>query len=255
MKQTFRLACSLLLLGIVLAGCNDGADPVGSVPGADTELAAILVSAGTTELSTGAPGNTVALAIRAFNKSGVQISSTGGVVTYTSHAPTTAGVSNDGLVTALAAGTAVITGELTLRGVTRTADVTISVLGPGTWPTLGGVYDVVGSVERSDFDPSFIGGEQRTVVTIQHNGDSRHFLGTYSDFRAIGPGGSDPLTGTSGTVTGTVGTDGRIVLELWTGQSGSSYWYSQGMLAGQEVTGNYEVGGGVITGTFVATRR
>jgi len=256
MGRTVRPALLLLLLSVVMAACHDGVDPIGTIPGAtQAELDRIQVSASTTELSTGAPGNTVALTIKAFDKSGVQISSTGGVVSYTSHAPSTAGVSGDGVVTALAAGTAVITGELTLRGVTRTSDVTISVLGPGSWPTLGGVYDLVGTVARSDFDPTFIGGQQRAVVTIQHNGDSIGFLGTYTDFRAIAPGVPDPLTGSSGTVTGTVGTDGRIVLELWTGQSGSSYWYSRGMLTGQEVTGDYEVGGGVITGTFAATRR
>lgn len=245
MRQTFRLAFPLLLLAVVLAACNDGVDPVIPSTTTQTTLGSIAVSPTRSELSVVAPGNTVALTTTAVSNQGMQMSTASAVVTYASSAPATASVSTSGVVTGLAGGSAVITVEMTLGSVTRSATMTVAVFGAGSWPAIGGVYDLVGTITQSD--PAWgipNGTQQVTVLTIQHSGDTSPFTGTFSGF------GGQP----AGTISGTVQRDGRIVVELFNAGQQSSYFYGSGAVTSQEMSGTYGAGGH-ISGTFVATRR
>jgi hypothetical protein len=81
------------------------------------------------DLSTVAGGNALQLTLSARDQTGVPMPGTI-AATYSSSAPSIAGVSSSGGVTAAGPGTAVITATLTLGGITRTDAMTATVHGP-----------------------------------------------------------------------------------------------------------------------------
>jgi hypothetical protein len=251
-----RFKVSLVLAAAALVSCSDSSSVLGPSSNPQGSFSAVEVRPSGFVLATVAPGNTVVLTVRAVNSSGDFVSSSGAVVTYTSSAPATASVSEGGIVTGLAAGDAVITVAMTLQGETHTADATITVLGPGSWPSIGGVYDLTASI--LGFDPAWgdlTGEAQISVVTIQHNGDTPQFTGTFEAISIRNPDGTITTTGNPpGTVSGTISTDGHVVMELTNAGMHSSYWYGSGMMTAQGMAGNFGAGGH-ITGTFVAIRR
>lgn len=255
MRHTFRLVFPTLLLTVLSGACHDAVESV--IPSTtQTTLGSIAVSPSSSELSVVAPGNTVALTTTARNERGLTMGTAGAVVTYSSSAPASAGVSSSGIVTGRTPGNAVITVEMTLRGVTRSATMTVVVLGPGSWPAVGGVYDLVSTITHSD--PIWgipDGTQQLATLTIQHTGDTSPFTGTFSDLRVVEPGGlPTPYPQPPGSISGTVQRDGRIVLALTNAGQQGSYWDGRGTLTGQAMSGTYGAGGH-ISGTFIATRR
>ncbi|HYU91394.1 MAG TPA: Ig-like domain-containing protein, partial [Gemmatimonadales bacterium] len=111
MRRSLRLILPVFLaLG---AACGDG----GFAP---RLFMALEVSPTAFALFTVPPGNTLQLTILAYDQTGATLPFTSGA-TYSSNAPAIAGVSNSGVVTAAAPGTAKITAALTPGGETRTA--------------------------------------------------------------------------------------------------------------------------------------
>jgi hypothetical protein len=254
-RAALRPAFGLLLAVLVLAACdatNSLAPQTPIVP--NPTIDRVEVTPGEAELSTVPPGNSFVLRTVAWNAAGARVSTAGSVVTYTSSAPATATVNSTGVVTGLVPGTAVITVEVTVGGATRTATASVTVLGPGSWPAVGGVYDLTGVITGSD--PAWgieDGTTQVAVLTIQHTGDGPSFTGTFSDFRAISPSGTYEAN-LGGSVSGVVHSDGRIVMGLTFDGSQSSYWDGEGTVTAQGMTGQYGAGGH-ISGTFTANRR
>ena len=119
---------------------------------------------------------------------------------------------------------------------------------------LVGVYDLTALITNSD--PAWgieDGTRQTAVITIQHSRDPARFVGTFTDFRAIAPGG-ESYGGNPGSVSATLDLDGRVIIELFFEGSQTSYWYGEGMLTSRRIAGEFGAGGH-ITGTFIAERR
>ena len=120
-----RIISASLLMALV-AACG-GSDPVSS-----TTVAAVQI---TTQLGTLRPGQTSSFAATAVNASGNPISNAG-AVTWGSSAPEVASVNQQGLVTALTAGSTSITA--TIQGVQGTRVVTVLAIGSGAIVTMPG---------------------------------------------------------------------------------------------------------------------
>jgi len=149
--MTKRVTLSLLLLAGALLACSDSGHllaPTSDSP--NTQFAAVQVSPVSLELSTLAPWNTAVVTAKAVTRAGGTVPNSGLVVAYSSSAPATATVSDSGLITGLTPGDAVITVAMTLEDVTHTADVTVAVHEPGSWPAVGGVYDLTATITHSD---------------------------------------------------------------------------------------------------------
>jgi hypothetical protein len=205
-----------------------------------------------------APGNTVQLSVATYDSTGIQ-SLDAGAATYSSSDPTIASVSSGGVVTAVRPGVAVIAAAL--GGTRETAFMTATVHrgeeAPGPYPDIGGVYDLTASITSSDPAWGIEDGTRHTgIIVIRHPRDASAFAGSYSDFIAISSNGdsSDPRYSVPGFVTGSVDLDGRVVIELFSGQSQVSNWYGEGRLASGQIVGDFGAGGH-ISGTFTATRR
>ena len=231
-------------------------DPPSPPPASSTFLVRPIVA----HLLDIAPGNTVQLSVATYDSKGIQFLDSG-AATYSSSDPAIASVSRGGVVTAAKPGMAVISATLSLGGTTQTAVMTATVHrgeeAPGPYPEIAGVYDLTASITSSD--PAWgieDGTRQTAVITIRHPRDTPAFAGSYSDFLAIGPSGdsSDARYSVPGFVTGSIDLDGRVVIELFSGQSQSSYWYGEGKLVSGKIVGRFGAGGH-ISGTFTAERR
>jgi plastocyanin len=121
------MAVLLVAAGITACGGGDG----GSGPGGGDELTTVEITPGSATLYSLAPGNTVQLAGVAKNQDGDVM---GGVeVTFSSPSAAIATVSDDGLVTAVAAGTVEIKGSATFDGITVDGGSTVTVqVAPGS---------------------------------------------------------------------------------------------------------------------------
>lgn len=121
MRTLFSRIATLLILAATGVGCggDGGAGPGGSV------LTTLEVTPATPTLFTVAPGNTVTLSVVAKDQDGNTMTGAG-TPTFSSDNGAVAGVSEDGTITALAAGTARITASLTAGGVTKTGTTTVT---------------------------------------------------------------------------------------------------------------------------------
>jgi plastocyanin len=114
-----RIATLLIVAGIGVGCGGDGGSTGPSV------LTTLEVTPATATLFTVAPGNTVTLAVVAKDQDGRTMSGLGSP-SFSSDNSAIATVSDDGTITAVAAGTAQITASLTAGGVTKTGTTTVT---------------------------------------------------------------------------------------------------------------------------------
>jgi plastocyanin len=113
---------------VIGAGCGGGSDSsggTGPTPGGDAVLTTLAVTPATATAFTVAPGNTVTLTVVAKDQSGKAMTGAGSP-TFSSDNAAVATVSDNGIITALTAGTARITASLTAGGVTKTGSSTLT---------------------------------------------------------------------------------------------------------------------------------
>lgn len=121
MRALLSRIATLLTVAATGAGCGDGGSgPTSSV------LTTVVVTPPTATLFTVAPGNTATLSVVAKDQNGSTMAGVGSP-SFSSDNSAIAGVGTDGTVTALAAGTAIITASLTAGGVTKTGTATVTV--------------------------------------------------------------------------------------------------------------------------------
>ncbi|HEV7364908.1 MAG TPA: Ig-like domain-containing protein [Gemmatimonadales bacterium] len=113
MRALLSRAAILLILAEIASGCGgQQTDPVGGA------LTTVVITPSTATLFTIAPGNTVMLSVVPKDQNGNTVTGAG-APTFSSENSAIATISNDGMVTAVAAGTAKITATLTAGGVTK----------------------------------------------------------------------------------------------------------------------------------------
>ena len=123
MRKLFSRIVTLLIVAGTGAGCG-GSEP-GPGPGTSV-LTTLELTPATATLFTVAPGNTVTLSAVAKDQDGETMAGVGSP-SFSSDNDAVASVSQDGTITAVAAGTAAITGTLTAGDVTRTDLTTVTV--------------------------------------------------------------------------------------------------------------------------------
>ena len=252
-KRSLRLILPVFAALGLACGADGGLDPGPRV------LTGLKVAPTDAALSGAAPGNTLQLTLQAYDQTGATIGTD--AVTYSSSAPAIAGVSSSGLVTAAAPGTAKIWAALTVRGVTQTASMTVTVYNGhiGDYPgMIAGVYDLIARV--TTFDPGW--GEDLTgyrytaVLTLREEGPLPGVRGTFADLRLIGPSGDTTHIATSGVATASIEPRGRLVIELFSdGSHGNRFTLT--LLVETVASGFIDgaFGHDHIFGTFTATRR
>jgi plastocyanin len=110
---------------LVVAGTGAGCGGDGGLGSGGSVLTTLEVTPATATLFTVAPGNTVTLSVVAKDQDGHPMAGVGSP-TFSSENGAIADVSDNGTVTALAAGTAQITATLTAGGVTKTGATTVT---------------------------------------------------------------------------------------------------------------------------------
>jgi hypothetical protein len=244
MRRSLRLILPVFLaLG---AACGDG----GFAP---RLFMALEVSPTAFALFTVPPGNTLQLTILAYDQTGATLPFTSGA-TYSSNAPAIAGVSNSGVVTAAAPGTAKITAALTLGGETRTASVTVKVYA-GDYSDIPGVYDLTAPI--TTFDPARgvdLEGYRYTAVLTLEELRPPWIGGTYADVRLIGPSGDTTALADTGFVYTDIDPDGGLLIELVRDWDQTDGTLMPATLAPGFIDGTFDCCGH-ISGTFTATRR
>lgn len=131
-------------------------------------------------------------------------------------------------------------------------------IGPGRQPTLNpeidGVYDLTALITR--FDPAWgdLTGYRYTAVLTLRQDNRDTFEGTYADLQLVGPDGESSDWEYTGFVRGSLGLDGRVVVELVGGNHTWTTWWGQGKLVSGVIDGAWGCCGH-IGGTFTATRR
>lgn len=200
------------------------------------------------------PHNTVQLVLNAFDQAGAPARGAGDT-TYVSSAPAIARVNGVGVVTAVTPGTARITASFTLRGITRTATVPVTVY-PIEVGDVYGVYDLVARITAFDSAWGDLTGYGYTaVLTLGEVLDPPWLLkGRYSDLRLTGPndGGVVADTGSVDSYFSVV--DGRFILRLVGNQQRIGLDLLPASTAPGSIEGQFFCCGH-IGGTFTATRR
>ena len=245
----------------ILVACAAVAVACGSEGGVESSveperppvLTRLEVSPTVADLSTFPPGDTITLTIVASDQRGASIGG-GDAATFSSSAPAIARVSSSGIVTAAAPGTALITATLTLGGITRSASMTATVHGPSEDPEIAGVYDLTAPI--TSFDPAWgdLTSHRYTAVLTLQQYDGQRFGGTYENLQVIGPGTEPSDWELTGFVKGSLGLDGRVVIELVGGNHTWTSWYGRGMLGSRRIEGTFGCCGH-ISGTFTVVRR
>lgn len=123
MRRSSSKIATLLIVAGLGAGCGGGDGP-GPGP-SDAVLTTVEVTPATATLFTVAPGNTATLVVVAKDQDGGTMAGAGSP-TFSSSNAAVATVSDAGAVTAVAAGTALITASLTAGGVTKTGTTTVT---------------------------------------------------------------------------------------------------------------------------------
>jgi hypothetical protein len=245
-----------LVVGLAFLGAGSilacGSDPAGPSP-SDKALATLEVTPLTADVCTPSSMNTVQLTLVPRDRTGEIMQVTEGTAEYSSSAPEIATVSNSGIVTAAAPGTAVITAVFTLGNRTQTASMSATVHeSPGELPELAGVYDLTAVVTRWDGALGLPPGSRETgVLTIEQSGNTPILAGTFADFRATWGDDetylSDP---SSGVLSGTFNCLGRVVIELGHEGQRDATWRGEGTVNGGRIVGDFA--GTFVGGTFTA---
>jgi hypothetical protein len=257
-----RVAVLTLLAGALVGGCGQeerqGSLEPPSPPPGDSHAFTLEVTPASGVLSTTESGNTLYLAVAAWDQLGQELNTFGNgtpdgsygyrhtLATFMTSDSAVATVSSRGTVLAVAPGSAVIGVTLTLSGVTRHASVNTVVRGPstltGAYPDLTGEYDLTATFHGGDLD-WFPGSGTRWIarLTIQHPPAGPTFTGTFTDFRSTVPDGAS-YPGPSGSVRGQVDRDGRVAIQLSFGENTEADFSGQGVLGSDGVAGTFSDG-------------
>jgi plastocyanin len=119
MRTLLSGIATLLTVAATGAGCGSS-----STDGGTAVLTTVEVTPATATLFTAAPGNTATLAAVGKDQDGLTIAA--GLPSFSSDNDAIAGVGTDGTVTAVAAGTAIITASMTAGAVTKTGTATVT---------------------------------------------------------------------------------------------------------------------------------
>jgi plastocyanin len=120
MRTLLSGIATLLTVAAMGAGCGSS-----STDGGTAVLTTVVVTPATATLFTVEPGNTATLAAVGKDQDGLTIAA--GSPSFSSDNDAIAGVGTDGTVTAVAAGTAIITASMTAGAVTKTGTATVTV--------------------------------------------------------------------------------------------------------------------------------
>jgi plastocyanin len=160
MRAELSRIATLLIVAVTGAGCgNGGTDNSTSV------LTTVEVTPATATLFTVAPGNTAALTVVAKDQNDA-VMSNAGTPTFSSDDEAVATVGGDGTITAVAAGTALITASLTAGGVTKTGTTTVTAQ---VAPASAGVTTPALTFNPKDVDVQAGGVVTWTVGSTPHN--------------------------------------------------------------------------------------
>lgn len=239
-----------LMLPVFVAlgvACRNGLEPESRV------LTRLEIRPNEASLFAIAPWDTLQLYSGAYDQAGVTIPNTG-ASTYFSSAPGIASVTSDGLVTAAAPGTAVITAGLTLGGITRTASINVTVHA-SDYSSISGTYDLtapVPDVTGGGFE--YVGYRFKAILTLRQDSPGL-VAGTFADLKEIGPlDVYDSEVGQTGTVTSVLNSDGSLILRLFEDQSHDILTLTVAAAAQPIFEGSYRCCAGTF-GTFTAIRR
>jgi Big-like domain-containing protein len=245
-----------LVVGLAFLGAASilacGSDPAGPSP-SDKALATLEVAPLTADVCTPSSMNTVQLTLVPRDRTGEIMQVTDGTAEYSSSAPAIATVSDSGIVTAAAPGTAVITAVFTLGDHTRAASMSATVHeSPGGLPDISGVYDLAAVVTRWDGALGLPPGSRETaVLTIERPGYTPTLTGTFADFRVFWADDESYVIGPySGVLSGTFDCLGRVVLELGTEEQQDASWRGAGTVKDGQIVGDFS--STFIGGTFTA---
>ncbi len=244
------LVVGLAFLGAAsILGC--GSDAAGPSP-SDKALATLEVTPLAADVCTPSSMNTVQLTLVPWDQTGEPMQVTEGTAEYSSSAPGIAKVSNSGIVTAVAPGTAMITAVFTLGNRTRTASMTATIHEPPSeLPDVAGVYNLTAVVTRSDGAPRLPPGSGETgVLMIEQPGNTSPLTGTWTDLRIFRPDGYLVQAAYRGVLTGTFDCLGRVVIELGNEGQQDAFWHGQGTVDGGRIVGDFS--GTFVGGTFTA---
>jgi Bacterial Ig-like domain (group 2) len=254
--MTTKSLLSLLLLSAAAAIACGGEDRFGTPfqPEPPPQLTTLDLRPSVIELFALPPGNTVQLSVSAWDEKGAPLNGTH-AATYASSDPEIADVGSTGLLIAGAPGTAEITATFTLRGVTKTASMAVTVK-PRDYPDVAGSYDLTASI--TSYDPAWgedLDGYRYTaVLTLPEEWPSPQYEGTYADLKLISPGGDIYPVTEGGSVINSIGPGGEFLIELVS--DGNSIGVT--LIVESQVPGSF--GGifgccGHISGIFTAERR
>ena len=254
------LVVGLVFLGAgSILGCGDAAEPLISPPQtrpprpSERVLTTLEVTPLTADVCMPAPTNSVYLTLVPRDQTGERMEVKEGTAEYSSSAPEIAAVSDSGIVTAAAPGTAVITAVFTLGDSTRTASMSATVHEtPGEQPEISGVYDLAAVVTRWDGAFGLPPGSQETaVLTIEQSGNTPILTGTFANFGDFYPHSGTNLSGSySGVLSGTFDCLGRVVIELSGEGDQYPFWRGKGTVDGGRIVGDFS--STFIGGTFTA---
>jgi len=195
------------------------------------------------------PGMTITLTLAAFDQRGREFNWTDGAVAYSSSDPAIAAVDNRGVVTAISAGTAVISTTLALNGQTSTAFVNSDVvaLRPGK-------YELAAPVTESGWGVS---GRYSALLALSQDSSptekAAFLIGRFEAFRLIGLEGDTVQSVSAGIVKAEVDVLGRLRVQLFDGKV--VWWEGTVSSADQDgFRGSYAVGDGFAAGSFTVKR-
>jgi len=256
-----RQSQAIILLVCSALGTGCGSDTALGPDGTSLEQTGFSVRVTPNEavLFVAGPGNALQLTVEAFDERGALIPGPYSTA-YSSSAPTIAGVSGSGVVTAVSYGTAMITTTVTVGRVTRTAlaAVTVAVPPMGSW-RIAGVYDLTAQI--TGFDPAWgdLTGHQYTAALVFSPGfDTPGEVGTFTDMRILDADGESLYPAWSGPITLSLPViSGLFVLELGTNFTAVVTYVAEpdeSAVASPLIEGRFGVGGH-IGGTFVARLR
>ncbi len=251
-----RVAILTLMAGALVGGCGQG-DDQGSLepppPPPPPAFSALELRPASAHLAVGAPGNLVRLYAVPLAEDGAPLFEST-VTAFSSSSPAIATVTGSGVVTAVAPGAAEITATATVRGITRSASMLVTVHPPDSAAAhLGGVYDLSALITQSDTAWGIPNGTTQTaLLTLVQAPGTSVLTGTFTELRASNSDPGDP--GLSGTVGGSVSPNGWVVIDLFLEQGQNSHWHGEGVLDSGHIVGSYGCCGH-ISGTFMAERR
>lgn len=243
---------NLILVAYIatITGCGSGSalEPRFPEPPPQGSLAVFEVRPRSIAIS---PGMTVPLSIKATDSLGKALTWKVEAITYVSNNPAVATVTtHGGVIKAVSRGTAEIAVTITLNGITERRRIPTEVM-----ELRPGLYQLSAPISQSAWGME--GGTSGALLTLEqgpwsNSGTPAGRIGTFTNLRFVTPNG---IIGSesSGIVTSSVGSRGRLMLRFLDGQS-VPWEGTIESIREQELAGYFSVGDGFAAGNFSAKR-